>query len=926
MADLTEQQSSIAAKITGSDSSGVETNYVNATTNGLMVDGSAVTQPISAAALPLPTGAATSALQTTGNSSLATIVSALTLALGSTTSGQTGNLILGAVTTGSPTYTTAQTNALSLTTAGALRVDGSAVTQPISGTVTANQGGTWTVQPGNTANTTPWLVTDSSDGSVAAGTAATKASLIALVYNTSLPTLTTGQQAAAQADSSGRLIVAPLTNASVVKAQLQDNSGTAITLGQKVMASSVPVVIASDQTHFPIELQDGSGNAITSSSDGLAGNQLLHVQVPDTTTSSTTLGALNATISIKMAGLASSGFQLTAGTLIGTLTPQCSVDGGTTWTNCSFYNPATGSVTTNVTFTSANATTILAILPVGGSSNVQVVVTAYTSGTANALLRASQVIGVAGTSAVLEDPQTLQYANIDTRSELRVASATLLIGNEQTGSTLDTNMWNTVVSGSGTSAVSGGQNTLSTGTTSNSSAFLGSLLRGRFLTGTVNAFVGGVKLGDTGVANNVRRWGAYDSSDGVYFVLNGTTIGIGIRSSSSDTVVTSLNGSRAFILDTNYHSYEIQWSSNLVYFYQDGNLIHTYKTTTAPLATTSSFKLGFETTNSGGSTTNAQLYVRGSSIMRYGQAIARPRYFHPFYTSRVQTAANFTSSNSTTLATTINPTSAGNAIIVTVTANAGSITCTDSASQTYTAAVSVASGAKITYTFYTLNTAAGVTSVTITDGSSTALNMVVSEYSNIMASSASDKTASNSGTGTSWTSTATATTTQANELLIGALFDTAHNNSTFSPGISWNTTNTSLNGVGAGGALYQEEQYVSSTGAYTATGTNSQNDAYLATISTFKLTTTSISSGFTIPNTPTVIKIGPGTLQNVVLNTAGATGSSVTFYDNVTNSGSILAVIALTGSPVQLPYNLDFSTGLTMVVNSITPDFTVVYD
>lgn len=35
-------------------------------------------------------------------------------------------------------------------------------TQPISGTVTANQGGTWTVQPGNTPNTVPWLVTSSS--------------------------------------------------------------------------------------------------------------------------------------------------------------------------------------------------------------------------------------------------------------------------------------------------------------------------------------------------------------------------------------------------------------------------------------------------------------------------------------------------------------------------------------------------------------------------------------------------------------------------------------------------------------------------------------------------------------------------------------------------------------------------------------------
>jgi hypothetical protein len=42
----------------------------------------------------------------------------------------------------------------------AWKVDGSAVTQPVSGTVTANaaQSGTWTVQPGNTANTTAWKV------------------------------------------------------------------------------------------------------------------------------------------------------------------------------------------------------------------------------------------------------------------------------------------------------------------------------------------------------------------------------------------------------------------------------------------------------------------------------------------------------------------------------------------------------------------------------------------------------------------------------------------------------------------------------------------------------------------------------------------------------------------------------------------------
>lgn len=90
-----------------------QSNPLSLTTAGaLRVDGSAVTQPVSAASLPLPTGAAT-------ESSLAK----LTLAQGSTTSGQTGPILQGAVTTNAPTYTTAQTSPLSLTTTGRLRVD-----------------------------------------------------------------------------------------------------------------------------------------------------------------------------------------------------------------------------------------------------------------------------------------------------------------------------------------------------------------------------------------------------------------------------------------------------------------------------------------------------------------------------------------------------------------------------------------------------------------------------------------------------------------------------------------------------------------------------------------------------------------------------------------------------------------------------------
>src|SRR6266850_3819743 len=63
-------------------------------------------------------------------------VTGLHVAQGSTTAGQNGDLIQGAVTTAAPSYTTAKTSPLSLNTSGGLRVDGSGVTQPVSGTVT----------------------------------------------------------------------------------------------------------------------------------------------------------------------------------------------------------------------------------------------------------------------------------------------------------------------------------------------------------------------------------------------------------------------------------------------------------------------------------------------------------------------------------------------------------------------------------------------------------------------------------------------------------------------------------------------------------------------------------------------------------------------------------------------------------------------
>lgn len=83
------------------------------------------TQPVSLASVPshAVTNAGTFATQIDGAALTALqLIDNIVNTLGSTTSGQSGVLGLGAVTTSAPSYTNAQTNALSLTTAGELRV------------------------------------------------------------------------------------------------------------------------------------------------------------------------------------------------------------------------------------------------------------------------------------------------------------------------------------------------------------------------------------------------------------------------------------------------------------------------------------------------------------------------------------------------------------------------------------------------------------------------------------------------------------------------------------------------------------------------------------------------------------------------------------------------------------------------------------
>jgi len=112
----------------------------------------------------------------------------------------------------------------------AWKVDGSAVTQPVSGTffqatqpvsgtVTANQGGTWTVQPGNTANTTAWKVDGSAVTQPVSGTFFQTTQPVSLTSTTITGTVASTQSgnwtsrivgnAGAVLDAAGQNVAAP---------------------------------------------------------------------------------------------------------------------------------------------------------------------------------------------------------------------------------------------------------------------------------------------------------------------------------------------------------------------------------------------------------------------------------------------------------------------------------------------------------------------------------------------------------------------------------------------------------------------------------------------------------------------------------------------------------------------------------------------
>lgn len=183
------------------------TDGTNART--ISVDTSGRTVLVGAGTAGTPAGGVISIQGVSGGQALPTTISGTVTVTGTVTATNPSVSTTAAAVPASATYIGGAVQAvqsgltlgdlypLSMTQTGLLRVDGSNVTQPVSiatsvtviqptaaslnatvtGTVAATQSGTWTVQPGNTANTTPWLATINQGGNSVGVTAASTAAV-----------------------------------------------------------------------------------------------------------------------------------------------------------------------------------------------------------------------------------------------------------------------------------------------------------------------------------------------------------------------------------------------------------------------------------------------------------------------------------------------------------------------------------------------------------------------------------------------------------------------------------------------------------------------------------------------------------------------------------------------------------------------------
>jgi len=144
---------------------------------------------------------------------------------------------------------------------------------------------------------------------------------------------------------------------------------------------------------------------------------------------------------------------------------------------------------------------------------------------------------------------------------------------------------------------------------------------------------------DNGQANQIRRWGIFDNDDGLFFQLNGTTLEVVRRSSTSGSVIevsveksnwnidpmdgTGPSGMSLDLLDGNIYQIMYQWLGvGITTFLIDGWPVHridSFNVAPAPWARTGQLPLSWEVENTDSSSSGSMTFICANLSLEGGE-------------------------------------------------------------------------------------------------------------------------------------------------------------------------------------------------------------------------------------------------------------------------------------------------------------------
>ena len=232
----------------------------------------------------------------------------------------------------------------------------------------------------------------------------------------------------------------------------------------------------------------------------------------------------------------------------------------------------------------------------------------------------------------LVDAESGSEATVTATNSLKVAQNNVLVGQAFGSQQLDidatSGSWIETSTNGGTQTVSDGELVLSTNTTADGSISVESYAVAQFLVANYNTVHFGYQINDTGVANNIRRFGAYDDNDGVFLQLNGADdIEACTRKNTVDTCVDDddWNGTPVAITGT-VKVFEAFWNAGRIEIRINNTIVHTFSAAGSPLFSKYDLPVKMENFNTNGSTTNVEAFFRAAGIYRNGEPTQQPTY------------------------------------------------------------------------------------------------------------------------------------------------------------------------------------------------------------------------------------------------------------------------------------------------------------